>query len=689
MKMSKLQLLILLLSFSAGLNAQNKNANAGQMVTICHQTGNGGSQTITVNINALQAHLNHGDVLGACVIAKQPTETTTAGNQDSNDDSSDDDGEESTSNDSSDDSSNDDGEENTSDVSGDDSGDDSSDDSSDDSGEENTNDDSNDDSSNDSGEDDSSDDSSDDSGEENTNDDSNDDSGEENTSDDSNDSSSNDSGEDDSSDDTSNDSGEENTSDDSSDDTSNDSGEENTSNDGKQTNDGTITPPELPNPNPYSSPASGCNAVEVMSYIPGTTNDLLTPMDPARQILTNVLGSPQESDVATPASAYNFVALGFGGQITLKFANPIHNGDGDDLYVVETTFGSNAGNCARYPEKIRAFASQDNCNWVYLGEGCQNSYFDLQGLAWAQYVKLIDITNISANFGGMADGYDLDGIVCLNGEEANPTLSTASADYATEAMDYLPGTMKNGGAVPAARSIKENAVGAPQNTDVVNFVALGFGGKITLKFAYVVFDKAGDDLMLVETSFGNPSCENYPETARLEVSLDNINWFMLSESYCLDQAIDIAGSGATMFHYLRISDASAMSNSHFPGTADGFDVDGVIVTQPGCTSTPAARLAAELENDNTQIANEVAEVSVYPNPFTETQNIKLSTSNTDETFEVSIINALGQVVSHEVVEVASSSTVNHTLPVAALAKGSYLINIRSANTNNVVRTVKL
>jgi len=667
MKINKLQLLILLISFSAGLNAQNKNSNAGQMVTICHQTGNGGSHTITVNINALQAHLNHGDVLGACVIAKQPTDSNPTENDDSNDDSSNDDGEENTSDDSNDDDSNDDGEENTSD--------DSNEDSNEDSGEENTSDDSSEDDSNDSGEentsDDSNDDDSNDSGEENTSDDSNedskDDSGEENTSDDSNE-------------DDSNDSGEENTSDDSNDDGEDDDQAE--GNDDGEDDDDEITPPELP------SPAPGCNAVEVMSYIQGTTNDLLTPIDPARQILTNVLGSPQESDVATPASAYNFVSLGFGGQITLKFANPIHNGDGDDLFVVETTFGSNSENCARYPEKIRAFASQDNCNWVYLGEGCQNSYFDLQGLAWAQYVKLIDMSNITANFGGMADGYDLDGIVCLNGEEANPTLSTASADYATEAMDYLPGTMKNGGAVPAPRRIKENAVGNPQNTDVVNFVSLGFGGKITLKFAYVVFDKEGDDLMLVETSFGNPSCNNYPETARLEVSLDNNNWFTLSESYCLDQAIDIAGSGATMFHYLRISDASSMSSSRFPGTADGFDVDGVIVTQPGCTSTPAARLAAELGNDNTQIADEVAEVSVFPNPFTETQSIKLSTSNTDETFEVSIINTLGQVVSSEVIEVASSSTVNHTLPVAALAKGSYLISIRSANTNHVVRTVK-
>jgi len=75
MKINKLQLLILLISFSAGLNAQNQNGNYGQKITICHQTGNGGSQTITININALQAHLDHGDVLGACVTEKQPTET--------------------------------------------------------------------------------------------------------------------------------------------------------------------------------------------------------------------------------------------------------------------------------------------------------------------------------------------------------------------------------------------------------------------------------------------------------------------------------------------------------------------------------------------------------------------------------------------------------------------------------------
>ncbi len=622
------QLLAILILTIGGLNAQteqiqnqsagvNKNTtvqgsvkNQGngnnQHITICHQTGNGGSHTITVSVNALQAHLNHGDYIGAC----------TTGNENGDDDN------------------NDDGEDD-----GNDDGNNGNED-----GEDDGNDDGN--NGNDDGDDDGNDDGN------NGNDD-----GEDDGNDDGN--NGNDDGEDDGNDD------------------GNDDGD-----DDDQTNTGgDTTVVEQPSP-------AGCNAVEVMSYIPGTTNDLLTPIEASRQNLINALGSPENSDVATPSSSYNFVSLGFGGEITLKFANPIHNGDGDDIYVVETTFGNNAQNCNRYPEKIRAFASQNNCDWVFLGEGCQNTYFDLQGLAWAQYVKLIDISRIDFPYGGLADGYDLDGIVCLNGEEANPVASAVSNEYAIEAYDYFPGTMKNSGVIPAARSNKDNAVGAPQYSDVVNFVSLGFGGKVSLKLGYVVFNKPGADLMLVETSFGNPTCDNYPETARIEVSLDNSTWYMLSESFCLDQSIDIDGSGTEMFQYVRITDASAMSNAHFPGTADGFDVDGIVVAQPGCSSTSAARIAHVQTQDNTTTANEVDEISVYPNPFNETLSVNLSTSNTSETFEVSVINTLGQVMSRENVEVSSSSNIRHMLPASTLAKGTYLISVRSTNTNEVIRTIK-
>lgn len=40
--------------------------SSNQKVTICHREGNGSSHEITVSINALPAHLAHGDRIGSC-----------------------------------------------------------------------------------------------------------------------------------------------------------------------------------------------------------------------------------------------------------------------------------------------------------------------------------------------------------------------------------------------------------------------------------------------------------------------------------------------------------------------------------------------------------------------------------------------------------------------------------------------
>jgi hypothetical protein len=504
-------------------------------------------------------------------------------------------------------------------------------------------------------------------------DDDNDDSDDDDDNDDSDDDDDNDDSDDDDNDDSDDDN------DDSDDDDDNDDSDDD--DDDVTVVDTTTTDTVITNPSP-----AGCYAVQYFNYFPGTTNDLLTPIEAARLDATKALGMPESSDVATSSANYNFVALGFGGQITLKFANPIHNGDGDDIYVVETTFGNNAENCARYPEKIRAFASQDNCNWVYLGEGCQNTYFDLQSLGWAQYIKLVDISDITYPFGGLADGYDLDGILCLHGEEANPVPAALSNEFAASVVSFNQGTMKNGAAVPSVRSNATNALGAPQNTDVVNFVSLGFGGQIVLGFDYVVFDKAGDDLQMVETSYGNPSCTNYPETARLEISLDGNVWSAVDGEFCLDQMVDVSSAGLPYFQYLRITDASHLSSSRFPGTADGYDVDGVVVLQPGCAApTPEARYAAQ---DNINTANEVAEITLAPNPFHNELMLTLNTSNVEENFSIEIYNTLGQRVSSEMVNVASNSSLKHNVNVNGFERGAYIISVRSENSNQSLRAVK-
>ncbi len=46
--------------------AGNTKTNMNEKVTICHRTGNGSSHEITVSINAVPAHLAHGDAIGDC-----------------------------------------------------------------------------------------------------------------------------------------------------------------------------------------------------------------------------------------------------------------------------------------------------------------------------------------------------------------------------------------------------------------------------------------------------------------------------------------------------------------------------------------------------------------------------------------------------------------------------------------------
>ena len=416
-----------------------------------------------------------------------------------------------------------------------------------------------------------------------------------------------------------------------------------------------------------------CYAEEVVSFFQQKRNDGST-IDSIRSNPEKALGMPEGNDTE------NFVSLGFGGELTLKFGSPIKNGEGNDVRVVESTFGNIA--CNRFPERIRAFASQDGCNYVYLGERCQDADFDLGMLGWAQYIKLVDVSPVDAPYQGtpIADAYDVDGVMCLNGFEANPEMAPV-AGGADSVINYTPGMRKNGTPVPAARANAENALGLPQGTDVVNFVALGFGGSIILKFNYVIFDNPTEsDLQIVETSYGNPACNAYPERAEVEGSLDGVNWVSLG-LICQDGQIDITSAGT--IQYVRITDRSAFST--FSGSADAFDLDGVVVINNNCGNTTdnTARWS-----DNTTTADEVMVAEVFPNPFQNDLNLLISTGSQDNQATITVSNYLGKLISSEKINVASSSSVQHPLNVAQLSKGVYFISIETNSTKEVLKVVK-
>jgi hypothetical protein len=419
-------------------------------------------------------------------------------------------------------------------------------------------------------------------------------------------------------------------------------------------------------------PTQGCNSIyaeEVISFRQGKTNNGAV-INSDRSNPDLALRAPQDNQTM------NFVSLGFGGEITLKFCKAIKNGPGKDVKVVETTWGGTY-TCEKNPEKIRAFASQDGCRFVYIGEGCQDSEFDLGSLPWIQYIRLIDISPLTGStFAGqtVGDAFDLDGLVALNGFEENPVASPFKPG-ANQVVSYEPGKCKNGSKIPTDRSVAANALGLPQKTDKVNFVALGFGGKITLKYDYLVFNNpASADLQVVETSFGNPICNAYPEKATFEASLDGITWTNLGE-LCLDGTLELGT--LPYMHLLRITDVS--DKSRFPATADAYDVDGVVAINQPCGTNSRMAISDMIEDDN-ETPNEGVSGSIFPNPAKEKATLLLNGSLENESWNIRIVEMTGKVI-FESDFTATAESSEFPLDVTSLPRGIYQVIATNGRNN--------
>jgi hypothetical protein len=377
----------------------------------------------------------------------------------------------------------------------------------------------------------------------------------------------------------------------------------------------------------------------------------------------------------------NFVSLGFGGDITLKFGKAIRNGAGNDIRVYETTFGNLS--CNAYPEKARVFASQDGCRFVYLGEICQDGSVDLGALNWAQYVRIVDVSSKTAVYqsGGTPDGYDVDAVEALNGFETNPSVD-AIAGGASEVKSYLPGKCRGGANILVSRTDKNKALGVPQGTDVVNYVSLGFGGSITLRFKYAVENNpSGLDLQVVETSYGNPSCNSYPEKARFEGSIDGITWTDLGQ-LCLDGKLEMGT--LPYLHLLRITDES--DKTKFGSSADGFDVDGVVAINQ-CTSSNTREAVEIVDDINTSDELELAGIlELYPNPASESATFSFSSQNASP-YDLKIVNALGQIV-YSTEGLATEGANNIELNLEYLSKGLYIVHLLQDGYKQQVSLVK-
>ncbi|MEP2773391.1 MAG: S8 family serine peptidase [Fulvivirga sp.] len=155
---------------------------------------------------------------------------------------------------------------------------------------------------------------------------------------------------------------------------------------------------------------NSCFGGEVIAFDQGLRKKG-TMVPPRRSIPENALGTPEEND------EINFVSLGIGGSLTIKLNSIVVDQPGNDFMVVETSFNDIGDPCEAYPEKADVYVSLDGESFYLLGTACKDTEFDIatSGLMEIEYIKFVDVTDVNANhIGPAADGFDVDGIHCIN-----------------------------------------------------------------------------------------------------------------------------------------------------------------------------------------------------------------------------------------------------------------------------------
>jgi hypothetical protein len=419
----------------------------------------------------------------------------------------------------------------------------------------------------------------------------------------------------------------------------------------------------------------GCYATSVIASntLQGNRKNGM-PVLAVRSNTSEVLGAPDP----VINNVVNFYSLGFTGYITVKFDQPVANGPGDDIRVYEATWNNRT--CNNYPERAEVFGSQDGCNFLYMGDVCHTDEVGIPAeMQWIQYVQVRDISNV-ASFTDNDDGYDVAAVECLHGASNSTTFADLTPGTLQDIPTYLPGNTKNNNMIPQNRRIKEQAIGMPGGNGI-NFVSLGFGGNLIGKFDFVVFNKEGLDLQVVETSFGNPLCNNYPEKAQIAVSKNGIDFTPLSET-CLDGTMEI-GTNAWI-QYVRIVDSSPLSSTRFNGAADGFDVDAVVDLH-ACSNGTNSRM---INQDNVTEPDAEWTVNLYPNPTSDRANLELVDLPNDELITYELFDATGRLLfqqKHQLID----GQINISIDMKHLAMGSYQVRIITSVGLKVLKLIKM
>lgn len=201
-----------------------------------------------------------------------------------------------------------------------------------------------------------------------------------------------------------------------------------------------------------------------------------------------------------------------------------------------------------------------------------------------------------------------------------PKPSISEECYASTVIKYKAG---HGAAnVSASRNVPERALGEPARGENLDFVALGYGGTLILRFEGAAVALPGtNDLEIVETTNGSWNCYNYEEKAAIYVSqqlvsaanqVDNSLFQYVGESCNHGVFIDVhAATGFDYFTMVKIVDITP-PYAQLPDR-DGYDVDGIVALHAACFNP--------LSTSDNQI---FSDFSVFPNPSKGLVNIEFT-----------------------------------------------------------------
>ncbi|GGG54526.1 T9SS type A sorting domain-containing protein [Bizionia arctica] len=316
-------------------------------------------------------------------------------------------------------------------------------------------------------------------------------------------------------------------------------------------------------------PTEECYASEVIYFHQG----LMTNGNPIGADRSNPMTALYQPDASNAPGG--FVSLGVDGYIILGFDGVVYDAPGDDFMIYETSYAGDA--CNAWAEKAIIKLTQDGINWITYGEICTDEAIDFSGLG-LDYVTQIKIMNASTS----PDGYDVDGVIAINGCQELPVEC-----YPSTVQTATLGLNKYGNPITNPERTNPNkALGQPEDDDTENFVSLGYRGEVVVSFDGAVMNRTGNDITVFETTFGNHTFTNYPESADVFVSKNGVDFYFIGSAYTNDAAmfdIDNALSPDPLAYitHVKVIDTTPIGSV----SDDGFDLDGIIAIT-GCSEIP-------------------------------------------------------------------------------------------------------